>query len=292
MKTKTITYAGIPARYSSFEFAKVILTSIPFDGTSTWGKGADKGFKAFMDASANMELYDIETNSEPYKQGVFLEKPLKVKKSTPEEMVDMVLAKTQEQLKTGKLLTYFGGEHSVSIGVLRAYSRKYRNLTVVQLDAHTDLRQEYMGTKYNHACAMAEIQRSANLIQVGIRSMDISEKKFLQKEKVYFAHQIMDNDYWMEESIKKMTEKVYITFDLDVFDSSIMSSTGTPEPGGMHWYQVLQFLRMIFLRKQVVGFDIVELAPNPHNPAPDFVAAKLYYKMLAYYFERIGRKTK
>ena len=290
MKTKSKTYAGILDRYASFDLAKVLLTSIPFDGTSTWGKGADRGFKAFLDASENMELYDIETNSEPYRQGVFLEKPLKVKKATPDEMVDLVFAKTQEQLKTNKLLTYFGGEHSISIGVLRAFSKKYKNLTVVQLDAHTDLRQEYLGTKYNHASAMAEIQKTANLIQVGIRSMDIGEKKYLQKEKVYFAHQIMDNDYWMEESLKKMTEKVYITLDLDVFDSSIMPSTGTPEPGGMHWYQVLQYLRMIFLRKQVVGFDIVELAPNQHNQAPDFLAAKLYYKMLAYYFERSGRK--
>lgn len=290
MKTESKTYAGIPARYATFDLAKVILTSIPFDGTSTWGKGADKGFKAFLDASENMELYDIETNSEPYRQSIYLESPLKVKKATPDEMVATVFAKTQEQLKTNKLLTYFGGEHSISIGVLRAFSRKYKNLTVVQLDAHTDLRQEYMGTKYNHACAMAEVQKSSNLIQVGIRSMDISEKKYLQKDKVYFAHQIMDNDYWMEESLKKMTDKVYITFDLDVFDSSIMPSTGTPEPGGMHWYQVLQYLRMIFLRKQVVGFDIVELAPDSHNRAPDFLTAKLYYKMLAYYFERSGKK--
>lgn len=290
MKTKTKTYAGIPLRFASFDFAKVLLTSIPFDGTSTWGKGADSGFKAFLDASENMELYDIETNSEPYKQGVFLERSLKVKKSTPEEMVDLVFAKTQEQLKTDKLLTYFGGEHSISIGIMRAFAKKYKNLTVVQLDAHTDLRQEYHGTKYNHACAVAEIQQAANLIQVGIRSMDIGEKKYLQKEKVYFAHQIMDNDYWMEESLAKMTEKVYITLDLDVFDSSIMPSTGTPEPGGMNWYQILQYLRMIFLRKQVVGFDIVELAPNPKNKAPDFLTAKLYYKMLAYYFERSRRK--
>jgi agmatinase len=163
-------------------------------------------------------------------------------------------------------------------------------LTVVQLDAHTDLRQQYMGTKCNHACALAEAQRYTNLLQVGIRSMDKSEVKYLQKDKVYFAHQIMDSDYWMEEAIRKMTDRVYITLDLDVFDSSLMPSTGTPEPGGMQWYPVLQFLRMIFNRKQVVGFDIVELAPNEHNKAPDFLAAKLYYKMLAYYSEKEVRK--
>jgi agmatinase len=285
-KLATKTYAGIPDKFAKADHAEVILTSIPYDGTSTWGKGADKGFKAFLFASENMELFDIETNSEPYKHGVFLEKPLDVKEDTPEQMVKKVYKKTKELLKKEKFLTFFGGEHSVSIGVLRAYAEKYENLTVLQLDAHTDLRQEYHGSKYNHACAVAEAQRDTNLIQVGIRSMDIEEKKYLEPSKVYFAHNIMDNDYWMEESIKKMTDKVYITLDLDVFDSSLMPSTGTPEPGGMEWYQVLQYLRMVFQRKEVVGFDIVELAPNPHNPAPDFLTAKLYYKMLAYLFDK------
>ncbi len=283
---QTKSFAGIPDKYGKFEKAKVMLTSLPYDGTSTWGKGADKGYDAFMDALENMELYDIETDTEPYKNGVFVEKPLKLKDLTPEEMVDKIYRKVTKHLSYGKLLTYFGGEHSVSIGILRAFAKKYKNLTVVQLDAHTDLRQTYHGSPYNHACAVAEAQRDTNLIQVGIRSMDVSEKKYLKKDKVYFAHQIMDNDYWMEEAIRKMTDPVYITLDLDVFDSSLMPSTGTPEPGGMHWYQVLQFLRMIFLRKQVVGFDIVELAPIQGFDAPQFLAAKLYYKMLAYYFTR------
>jgi len=285
MKPQTNTYAGIPKKYANPKHAKVTLTSIPYDGTSTWGKGADKGYDAFLIASENMELYDIETNSEPYKQGVVLEKPLTVKKLTPEAMVKKVYKKTQELLATNKFLTFFGGEHSISSGILRAYAEKYNNLTVLQLDAHTDLRQFYHGTKYNHACAVAEAQRNAHLMQVGIRSMDIEEKQYLEDGKVYFAHQIMDNDYWMEESIRKMTDHVFITLDLDVFDSSIMPSTGTPEPGGMDWYQVLQYLRMVFRRKHVVGFDIVELAPNPYNKAPDFLVAKLYYKMLAYKFE-------
>ena len=143
-----------------------------------------------------------------------------------------------------------------------------------------------MGTPYNHACAVYDASRHTNLIQVGIRSMDVSEKEHMDMKKVYFAHQIMDNDYWMEEAIKKMTDHVYITFDLDAFDSGIMPSTGTPEPGGMRWYQTLEFLRKVFNRKNVVGFDIVELLPSPENPAPDFIAAKLYYKMLTYKFEK------
>lgn len=280
------TYAGIPDELGTLDNAKVILQSIPYDGTSTWGKGADMGFEAFLHASENMELYDIETDSEPYLNGVYMPEPLKVSDLSPEEMGELTYHIAKEHIGTGKLPTYFGGEHSVSIGIIRAFAEQYSGLTVLQIDAHADLRQEYMGTKYNHACAVAEAQRVANLIQVGIRSMDISEVEYLDRSKCYFAHDIQDSDFWMEEAIGKMTDKVYVTFDLDAFDSSIMPSTGTPEPGGLYWYETLEFLRRVFSRKEVVGFDIVELAPNPENLAPDFVAAKLYYKMLSYYFKK------
>lgn len=282
--TEKRTYAGIPEELATPERAKVILQSIPYDGTSTWGKGADRGFDAFLDASENMELYDIETGSEPYHHGVYMPEPLPVQGVSPENMGRLSYEAARKHIKSGKLPTFFGGEHSISIGVLEAFSEVYNNLTVLQIDAHADLRQEYMGTKYNHACAMAAAQKKSNLIQVGIRSMDISEMEYLDRSKCYFAHDIFGTDYWMEESIKKMTEDVYITIDLDAFDPSIMPSTGTPEPGGLLWYETIEYLRKIFTRKNVVGFDIVELAPNEHNKAPDFLAAKLYYKMLSYYF--------
>jgi agmatinase len=192
---------------------------------------------------------------------------------------------SKKNIESGKVVTYFGGEHSISIGLIKALYEKHPSLTVLQIDAHADLRPEYMGTPYNHACAVYDASKNCNLIQVGIRSMDTGEKKHMDVKKVYFAENIMDNDYWMEEAISKMTDKIYITFDLDAFDGSIMPSTGTPEPGGMHWYQTIEFLRKVFKRKNVIGWDIVELAPNPHNNAPDFLAAKLYYKMLAYRFE-------
>jgi agmatinase len=275
------TYAGIPDEYADYDYARVLLQSVPYDGTSTWGKGADKGFEAFLDASANMELYDIESDTEAYKIGVHLLDPI-TESSSPEAMYLATYHETKKNLERGKFLTIFGGEHSISIGVIQAYYEKYPDLTVLQFDAHTDLRPDYMGTAYNHACALYDASKNTNLIQVGIRSMDISEKEHLDPRKTYFAHDIMDNDYWMEEAISKMTDNVYITFDLDCFDSSIMPSTGTPEPGGMGWYQTLEFLRKVFSRKNVVGLDIVELLPSEHNPAPNFVAAKLYYKMLTY----------
>lgn len=277
------TFAGIPEEYAKPETAKITLTSIPYDGTSTWGKGADKGFDAFLEAAENMELFDIETGSEVFRKGIVIEDPV-LEDSSPEAMFQATYQNAKLLLEKGKFNTFFGGEHSISIGIIKAYYEYFENLTVLQLDAHTDLRPEYDGTPYNHACAVFDASQNTNLIQVGIRSMDKSEKQYLKKRKCYFAQNIHGKKLWMEKAISQMTENVYITLDLDVFDPSIMPSTGTPEPGGMTWYPMINFLKQVFKEKNVVGFDIVELAPNPHNKAPDFLAAKLYYKMLSYRF--------
>jgi agmatinase len=280
-----MTYAGIPEEYSILDNAKIVLIPVPYDGTSTWVKGSDKGPEAFLDASANMELYDIETDSEVYKNGVFLANPVKEKES-PEKMVDAVHKAASDYLSKGKFVTLFGGEHSVSIGSIRAFRDKFENLTVLQFDAHADLRKEYEESKCNHACAVHEAQFTTNLVQIGIRSMDIEEKQYMKKENCFFSHQIHANPNWMEEALSKITENVFITIDLDVFDSSIMPSTGTPEPGGLNWFQVIDFIKMVVQNKHVVGFDIMELCPNKANKAPDFLAAKLYYKILSYVFNK------
>ncbi len=279
-----MNYAGIEDEYANRENAKVALIPVPYDGTSTWGKGADEGPAAFLEASENMELFDIETRTEVYKKGIFLADPVS-KMSTPEEMVQSVQEITGTFIDEGKFTTVFGGEHSISIGTIRAFKERFADLTVVQLDAHADLRAEYNGSKYNHACAVHEASKTTNLIQVGIRSMDSTELQYLDEEHVFWAHRIYQNDRWMKDAQRLMTRDVFITIDLDVFDPAIMPSTGTPEPGGMEWNQVLRFLKMMFKTRNVVGFDIVELAPNPNNKAPDFLAAKLYYKMLSYHFK-------
>jgi agmatinase len=276
------TYAGIDESLAGFEFAKILLQSIPYDGTSTWGKGADRGFEAFLDASENMELYDIETDSEVYTRGVHL-LPEITESETPEAVYNKVLERTRELLQTDKFLTFFGGEHSISIGIIEAFQEKYDGLTVLQLDAHTDLRKEYMGTPYNHACAMHHASQTTDLVQVGIRSMDSSEKQYLNRDKCYFAEEIHGDNGWMDETISIMeNDNVYISIDLDVFDPSIMPATGTPEPGGLLWNETIQYLKKVFALKNVVGFDIVELAPIPGNRASQFLAAKLYYKLLSY----------
>jgi agmatinase len=275
------TYAGIPEAYATSEKSKIVLIPVPYDGTSSWKKGADKGPQAFLEASENMELYDIETDSEVYKQGIYLSQPV-TENSSPEAMVEAVTEKVKSYLNRNKFVTLFGGEHSISIGAIRAFSRHYENLTVVQIDAHADLRESYEGSKCNHACALYEANQTTNLIQVGIRSMDHSEKSVMNYDNVFFAHEIESDDYWIEQAVERMTGTVYITIDLDGFDPSLFPATGTPEPGGLLWYETLRFLREVFKEKNVVGFDLVELCPSPALYASDFLAAKLYYKMLSY----------
>jgi len=283
-------FGGIPEEFAKYDKSKIVLIPVPFDGTSTWQKGADKGFEAFIEASENMELYDIETDSEVYKNGISILNAI-TEKSSPEAMVEAVHKSVQHQIKRNKFVTLFGGEHSISIGAIRAFYETYENLTVLHLDAHADLRKEYEGSKYNHACAVYEASQHTNLIQIGIRSMDASEKLTMDFEKVYFAHEIAQDNFWMDSALEQMTENVFITFDLDVFDPSIMPSTGTPEPGGLFWNETLEFLNKVFGEKNVVGFDIVELCPNSNNKAADFLAAKLYYKMLSYKFSNNTNTT-
>ena len=282
METKT--YAGIPEEYAKLEHAKIVLIPVPYDGTSTWQKGADNGPKAFLEASENMELYDIETDSEVYKNGIYLTESITVN-ATPEAMADAVHQETKSYIKKNKFVTIFGGEHSISIGTIRAFNEMFPNLTVLHIDAHADLRKSYEGSSCNHACAVYEASQNSNLIQVGIRSMDIKEKSVMDLDKTYFAHDMAIDDSWMDSAIVQMTDNVFITFDLDAFDPSILPSTGTPEPGGLLWYETLDFLKQVFADKNVVGFDIVELCPNDVDKASDFLAAKLYYKMLSYKFK-------
>ncbi|MCA0132552.1 agmatinase [Winogradskyella alexanderae] len=281
---KTRTYAGIPAEYSKLDQSKIVLIPVPYDGTSTWQKGADKGPQAFLEASENMELYDIETDSEVYLQGIHLVDPI-TENSSPEKMVDAVHEVTKKYIKKNKFVTVFGGEHSISIGTIRAFNEMFEDLTVLHIDAHADLRESYEGSKCNHACAVYEASQNTNLIQVGIRSMDAIEKTVMDEDKTYFAHEMAEDDNWMDSAIDQMTDNVFITFDLDAFDPSILPSTGTPEPGGLLWYETLEFLKQVFEEKNVVGFDIVELCPNSKEKSSDFLAAKLYYKMLSYKFQ-------
>lgn len=279
-----IHYGNIPEIYRNDKTARTVIVPVCFDGTSTWGKGADKGPQALLQASANMELYDIETDSEVYKTGIITDEAILVNPSV-EAMVEAVYARVKKHLQHRKFVGVIGGEHSVSIGAIQAHAEHFENLSLLQLDAHCDLRESYEGSKYNHACVMARAREHCPIVQAGIRSMDANEKKTMDTSRVFFTETCEDRSDWPNRIVELLSDQVYLTLDLDVFDPAIMPSTGTPEPGGLGWNEVLRLLKQVIAQKKLVGFDVVELCPNPANRGPDFLAAKLIYKILSYTFE-------
>ncbi len=279
-----LRYGDLPLSFANGDKSMIVLVSVPYDATSTWMKGSARGPKAILEASRNMELYDIETGTEVYRRGIHTDDPLKVPASA-EMMVNQVQKTVGEWLKRNKYVVTLGGEHTVAIGAVKAHHNKYPGISVLQLDAHADLRQEYQGSPFNHACTAARIREICPLTQVGIRSMDKEELKYIDPARIFFQEKIIRQKEWMQEVIDTLSERVYLTLDLDVLDPSIMPSTGTPEPGGMDWGVLLELIRKVCQRKELVGFDVVELCPSRQNRAPDFLAAKLIYKILSYRFK-------
>jgi agmatinase len=279
-----MNFGGYEVVYSYPESAIVILP-VPYDETSTYMKGADKGPDAIMEASVNLEFYDIETNTEAHKHGIFTLEAI-TEKGSPEKLTDAVQEKVTWILKEGKFPVIVGGNHTVPIGSFRAIAGKYSDLSILQLDAHSDLRQEYEGSPFNHACAMARAREVAHIVQVGIRSMAADELPFADWNNIYPAHKLHYDKSLYSRALSSLKKNVYVTIDLDVFDPSIMPSTGTPEPGGPEYYELMHFLRDVAAERNIVGFDVVELCPNPNNKMPDFVASKVIYQLLSYIFEK------
>jgi agmatinase len=267
----------------NYSDSRIIILPVPYDETSTWMKGADKGPDAIMEASVNLEFYDIETDSEAHLFGIHTVEPV-IEKRSPEALVDAVYKKVMLLLNEQKFPVVVGGNHTVSIGSAKAFSEHFKNLSILQLDAHSDLRQEYEGSLYNHACAMARMREVAPVIQVGIRSMSREEASDADWERIFPAHELYVDKTKYQKAIDKLTDNVYITIDLDVFDPSLIPSTGTPEPGGPGYHEIMNFLKEVIWKRNVVGFDVVELCPSPSNKAPDFVAAKIIYQLLSYKF--------
>jgi agmatinase len=282
------TYAGISEEYAKLEQAKIVLIPVPFEGEDSVTKGSAKGPEAFLNASKNMELYDIETQTEVYQQGVYLAEALE--DESPKDMVEAVHQTTKKYIKKNKFVTVFGGEHATSIGTIRAFNEMFPSLTVLHIGAHANLRKNHNGSPINNSCVLNEANQTANLVQVGIRSMSANEKTIADIDKTYFAHEMAVDDTWMDSAIDQMTDNVFINFSLNALDISILPNTASPLPGGLFWYETLEFLKQVFAEKNVVGFDIVELCPSIKQKASDFLAAKLYYKMLSYKFmdEEVG----
>ncbi|HVN58784.1 MAG TPA: agmatinase [Bacteroidales bacterium] len=270
---------------SSYENSSIVILPVPYDETSTYMKGADKGPDAIIEASPNLEYFDIETRSDIRHHGICTTDPVE-EKSSPEAMADAVEKATASILADNKFPVIIGGNHSVSIGSFRAVARKFKNLTILQLDAHSDLRVVYENSPLNHACAMARAREVAEIVQVGIRSMAGEELINADFNRIFPAHEIFYDKKLYSKALELLNTDVYITIDLDVFDPSIMPSTGTPEPGGPDYTELMHFLRRVAEERNVVGFDVVELCPNPDNKMPDFVAAKVVYQLLSYIFSK------
>jgi agmatinase len=281
-----MNYGGLENSYTLYETAEIAVLPVPYDGTSTWIKGADRGPDAILEASANMELYDIETDSEVYTRGIATVEPV-IENASPEAMAEEVERRVDALLDDGKFPVILGGEHSVSIGAFRAFARHRAGFSVLQLDAHSDTRDTYEGSTCNHACVMARARELAPVVQVGIRSSAAEEKELLQPGRVFYAHDLHEERCnWMYEVSSLLSDDVYITIDLDVFDPAIMPSTGTPEPDGLHYRQVINLVKLINERHNIVGLDVVELCPNDTNKAPDFLASKLIYQILSIKYQK------
>ena len=265
--------------FLQLESAAYVLLSVPYDGTSTFVKGADKGPQAILDASDSLELYDIQYDIDASKVGVYTDHH-DYDLSTPEAMVKSVYGRVSHFLDMGKRVAMVGGEHSVSVGAIRAMSERFPDLTVLQIDAHADLRDEYHGSPYNHACVMRRAQECARVVQVGIRSVCEEEQCNIVPENIFYAHNIVGRTGWEDEVVERLTGNVYISFDLDGLDPSILPATGTPLPGGLQWYPTLNLLEKVFRARRVVGFDVVELCPQEGNVVSDVLAASLVYKMM------------
>ncbi len=267
----------------NYDESKIIVVPVPYDATSTYIKGADRGPAAVLEASPALEFYDIETGGEAHKAGIHTIEPL-VTGEAPEEVTEAVYNITGKIFSEGRFPVIIGGNHTVSIGAFMAASHHFPGLTILQLDAHSDLRPVYEGSALNHACAMARAIECAPVIQVGIRSMAAEELPYVNRERMFYAHDLYTDKRLYDKAIKLLSENVYITIDLDVFDPSIMPSTGTPEPGGPDYRELMHFLREVIKKKNVIGFDVVELCPSPANKAPDFMAARVIYQLLSYKF--------
>jgi agmatinase len=276
-------FGGLPFKYSSYKKSAIVILPVPFDKTSTWIKGSSKGPQAIINASLNMELYDIETCSEVYTKGIHTAGIITGVK--PEAMINNVYKKTRKFLTDKKYTIIVGGEHTVSLGSIKAHAESFDKVSILHLDAHSDMRDTYDGTKYSHACVMARVREITDrIISVGTRSMDASELKNINDRNMFYASDIRKSRTWIKNVIKKLSDNVYITVDLDVFDPSIMPSTGTPEPGGLGWYDVIDLLEAVSRKSNIVGFDVVELCPTK-NISSGFLAAKLIYKLLSLKFK-------
>lgn len=288
--TLPMNFGGIEeVEYSSFDSARILVWPISYEGTVSYGTGTGDGAMAIVDASRNMELYEEETGAEVYKLGIHTLDEFK-SRPTPEAMMDSLYDRTKELLESDKFLCMLGGEHSVSAPVIKAHAEKFHDLSVLQIDAHADLRDSYDGTPHSHASIMARVVKDLRVpsVQVGIRSISADEARSINSglpTKIFWARDIVGKTGWIDDAVDGLTENVYLTIDIDGLDPSLVPTTGTPEPGGLGWYETLELIRTLARKRRVVGMDLVEFSKTDNSEAPAFLCSKLVYKSLSYIFQ-------
>lgn len=285
-----MNFGGIEdEEFSSFDSARVLVLPVSYEGTVSYGSGTGRGAMAIVDASRNLELYEEETDTEAYKIGIHTldEFP---PRETPAEMMDALYLQTRTLLDSEKFICMLGGEHSISAPVIRAHAEKYHDLSVLQIDAHADLRDTYDGTPHSHASIMARVVRDMRIpsVQVGIRSISAEEARTIQDglpTRIFWARDIAGRTDWIDDAVDSLSDNVYLTIDIDGLDPSIVPTTGTPEPGGLGWYETLALIRRLAEKRRIVGMDLVEYSYFENYDSPAFLCAKLVYKSLAYIFQ-------
>jgi agmatinase len=279
-------FGGTTPTTTDFEHARVVILPVPLDRTTSYVPGTRTGPHEILVASSHMELWDEETETDVHSIGIFTLPEMEFPFATMDEVVEEIRRVASEIVSRGKFPVVLGGEHSITPPVVAAMAAKYAGLSVLQIDAHADLRESFMGTPHNHACAMRRVLEYARATQVGIRSLSPEEAAAAPTlpTEIFYDFNMRQNEDWIERVVDSLSETVYITIDCDGFDPAIMPATGTPEPGGLTWYEALALLRRVIESRNVVGCDIVELSPIPGNVAPNFLCAKLIYKILSYRF--------
>ena len=278
-------FGGLDEAMADFDSARVLIWPVPFEKTVSYGVGTKDGPQAIIDASRNMELFDEEVGGETATIGIHTLSAIDVDRDA-DEMMPELHDEAERLLKLGKFICMLGGEHSISAPVIKAHKELYPNLSVLQIDAHADLRDQYDGTPHSHASIMRRVLEFCPAVQVGIRSLSADEARALPSlpTKVFYAKDIVGHTEWIEEAVESLTEDVYLTIDVDGFDPSLIPTTGTPEPGGLLWYDVLSLIKKTAATKRIVGMDVTELSTSPGNNSPSFLTAKLIYKTLGYIF--------
>jgi len=279
-------FGGTTPTTTDFANARVVILPIPLDRTTSYVPGTRNGPHEILVASSHMELWDEETQTDVHSVGIYTLPEMEFPFATMDEVVREIRRVAAELVSRDKFVFVLGGEHSITPAVVAAMAAKHPGLSVLQIDAHADLRDSFMGTKHNHACAMRRTLEFARATQVGIRSLSPEEAAAAPAlpTAIFYDFNMRERADWIDRVVDSLSETVYITIDVDGFDPAIMPATGTPEPGGLSWYEALALLRRVIERRTVVGCDIVELSPMAGHVAPNFLCAKLIYKILSYRF--------